>query len=162
MHVHPYVAVHVGPYPDRYVRLSGATKSVNRALEAKNRALAGIKGYITNLPNPEPEQVIGVYSRLLQVEKSFRMSKTDLAARPIFHHTRELIEAHLTIVFAALAVSRWIEDRTGWSIKKFVKTARRFRAVEIQAGPHTITAEDPIPEDLADALERIHRSSTTH
>jgi hypothetical protein len=45
----------------------------------------------------------------LQVEKSFRMSKTDLAARPVFHHTRESIEAHLTIVFAALAVSRWIE-----------------------------------------------------
>jgi Transposase DDE domain len=72
---------------NRYVRLTGATKSVNRALEAKNRALAGIKGYITNLPNPDPEQVIGAYSRLLQVEKCFRMSKTDLAARPIYHHT---------------------------------------------------------------------------
>ena len=90
------------------------------------------------------------------------MSKHDLQARPIYHHQRTSIEAHLTIVFAALAVSRWIEDTTAWSIKKFVKTARRFRAVEIQAGPHTITAEDPIPEDLADALERIHRSSTTH
>jgi hypothetical protein len=67
---------------NRYVRLTGATKSVNRALEAKNRALAGVKGYLTNLPNPDPEQVIGAYSRLLHVEKSFRMSKSDLAARP--------------------------------------------------------------------------------
>jgi hypothetical protein len=67
---------------NRYVRLTGATKSVNRALEANNRALAGVKGYLTNLPNPDPEQVIGAYSRLLQVEKSFRMSKSDLAARP--------------------------------------------------------------------------------
>ena len=50
---------------NRYVRLTGATKSVNRDLEAKNRALAGIKGYVTNLPNPDPEQVIGAYSRLL-------------------------------------------------------------------------------------------------
>jgi hypothetical protein len=80
-----------------------------------------------------------------QVEKSFRMSKTDLAARPIFHHTRESIEAHLTIVFAALAMSRWVENTTGWSIKRFVTTARRCRTIQIQAGEHTITAADPYP-----------------
>jgi hypothetical protein len=141
---------------NRYVSLTGATKTVNRKLEAKNRALAGIKGYITNLENPEPDQVIGAYSRLLQVEKSFRMSKTDLAARPIFHHTRESIEAHLTIVFAALAVSRWIENTTGWSIKRFVTTARRYRTIEIQAGDHTITAADPVTAELQTALDAIH------
>jgi hypothetical protein len=141
---------------NRYVRLTGATKSVNRALEAKNRALAGVKGYLTNLPNPDPEQVIGAYSRLLQVEKSFRMSKSDLAARPVYHHTRESIEAHLTIVFAALAVSRWIENTTGWSIKRFVTTARRYRTIDIQAGEHTITAADPVPDDLQAALDAIH------
>jgi hypothetical protein len=37
-------------------------------------------------------------------------------------------------VFAALAVSRWIEAQTGWSIRKLVKTARRYRTIEIQAG----------------------------
>ena len=42
---------------------------------------------------------------------------------------------HFTIVFAALAVSRWIDAHTGWSIRKFVRTARRYRAIEIQAGP---------------------------
>jgi Transposase DDE domain len=141
---------------NRYVRLTGATKSINRTLEAKNRALAGIKGYVTNLPDPKPEQVIGSYSQLLQVEKSFRMSKTDLAARPIFHHTRESIEAHLTIVFAALAMSRWIENTTGWSIKRFVTTARRYRTIQIQAGDHTITAADPIPADLHAAIDAIH------
>lgn len=141
---------------NRYVRLAGATKSVNRALETKNRALAGIKGYITNLPDPDPEQVIGAYGRLPQVEKSFRMSKTDLAARPIYHHTRESIEAHLTIVFAALAISRWIETTTRWSIKRFVTTARRYRTIQIQAGNHTITAADPIPTELQTALDAIH------
>ncbi|EEP72351.1 transposase [Micromonospora sp. ATCC 39149] len=105
---------------------------------------------------PDPGQVIGAYSRLLQVEKSFRMSKTDLAARPIYHHTRESIKAHLTIVFAALAVSRWIENTTGWSIKRFVTTARRYRTIQIQAGDHTITAADPIPAELQTALDSIH------
>jgi hypothetical protein len=55
-------------------------------------------------------------------------------------------------VFAAFAVTRFIEARTGWSIKKFVRIARRYRTIQIRAGQHTITAEDPIPPDLRDAL----------
>src|SRR3954452_118123 len=106
--------------------------------------------------------MIGSYGRLFQIEKSFRMSKHDLQARPIYHHQRDSIDAHLTIVFAALAVSRWIEDSTGWSIKKFVRTARRYRTIEIQAGGHTITAADPLPDDLRDALEAINQLPDAH
>ena len=87
------------------------------------------------------------------------MSKHDLQARPIYHHKRESIEAHLTIVFAALAVSHWIEHQTGWSIKKFVRTARRYRTVQMRAGKQTLTAADPLPEDLREAIAKI---STGH
>jgi Transposase DDE domain len=148
---------------NRFIQLDGATKSVNRELETKARTLAGIKGYITNLaacPDGTPvtaEFVIGSYHELWNIEKSFRMSKSDLQARPIYHRKRDSIEAHLTIVFAALAVSRWIEARTGWSIRKFVKTARRYRTIGIQAGRQTITAADPVPDDLRQALEAINR-----
>jgi hypothetical protein len=57
---------------------------------------------------------------------------------------------------SALAVSRWIERQTGWSIRKFVKTARRYRTIEIQAGSHVITAADPLPGDLRQALDSIN------
>lgn len=140
---------------NRFIHLSGGTKKVNRTLETKARSLAGLKGYATNL-DVGAEFVIDAYHRLFQIEKSFRMSKHDLQARPIYHHKRESIEAHLTIVFAALAVSRWIEDTTGWSIRRFVRTARRYRTIEIQAGPHTVTAADPLPDDLHHALQTIH------
>jgi len=63
---------------NRFVQLTGARKSINRDLETKTRALAGLKGYVTNLPEPTPEFVMGAYHQLWQVEKSFRMSKTDL------------------------------------------------------------------------------------
>lgn len=119
---------------NRFVQVTGATKAVNRDLEAKARALAGIKGYVTNITDPNPELVIGAYRRLLQVEKSFRMAKSDLAARPIYARTRDSIEAHLSIVFAAIAVGRWIEETTSWSLRKFVKTARRYRTIEITLG----------------------------
>ena len=147
---------------NRFIALDGATTSVNRELEAKARPLAGMKGYITNLtacPDGTPVTpgfVIGSYRQLLEIERSFRMAKSDLQARPVYHRKRDSIEAHLTIVFAALAVSRWIEHQTGWSIRRFVKTARRYRTVEIQAGPHTITAADPLPDELREALEAIN------
>jgi hypothetical protein len=147
---------------NRFITLSGGQKSVNRDLEAKARALAGWKGYIANINNPTPEFVIGAYQRLFQIEKSFRMAKSDLAARPIYHRTRDSIEAHLTIVFAALAVSHWIEHTTGWSIKKFTKTMRRYRTVEIQAGDHTITAADPLPAEAHTALEAIRAHQEGH
>jgi hypothetical protein len=82
------------------------------------------------------------------------MAKSDLAARPIYHRTKDSIEAHLTIVFAALAVSHWIEDTTGWSVKKFVKTVRRYRTIHIPAGEHVITAADPLPDDVHQTLKR--------
>jgi transposase len=147
---------------NRFVKLTDATKTVNRQLEAKARALAGIKAYVTNITDPTPELVIGAYRRLFQIEKSFRMAKSDLAARPIYHRTRDSIEAHLTIVFAALAVSRWIEDTTGWTIRKFVKTVRRYRTIQIQAGDHTITAADPLPNDLRGTLAKINHRAEAH
>ncbi|MBL7502518.1 IS1634 family transposase [Frankia sp. CNm7] len=140
---------------NRFVQLTGADKSVNRTLEAKARALAGFKGYSTNIDNPTPEFVLQAYNRLLNIEKSFRMSKSDLAARPIYHHKRESIDAHLTIVFAALAVTRHVEERTGWSIRRFVRTTRRYRTIQIRAGEQILTAEDPLPTDLRTALALI-------
>jgi hypothetical protein len=59
-------------------------------------------------------------------------------------------------VVAAMAVSHYIEAQTGWSIKKFVRTARRYRTVTVQAGSHTLTAAEPPPADLAEALVKIH------
>ena len=50
-----------------------------------------------------------------------------------------------------MAVSHYIEHRTGWSIKKFVRTTRRYRTVKIKAGRQTLTAAD----DLRDALAKI-------
>jgi len=104
------------------------------------------------------EFVINAYHQLWRIEKSFRMSKHDLQARPIYHHKRESIDAHLTIVFAALAVSHYIEHQTGWSIKKFVRTARRYRTVRIKARRQILTAADPLPDELRDALTKIDGS----
>ena len=141
---------------NRYIQLSGATKSVNRQLEAKTRALAGWKGYTTNLVGQPAQFVIDAYHQLWRIEKSFRMSKHDLQARPIYHRTRDSIEAHLTSCSPLWRSSHSIEHQTGWSIKKFVRTARRYRTVQIRAGRQMLTAADPLSDDLAEALAKIN------
>jgi hypothetical protein len=95
------------------------------------------------------DYVIDAYHRLFQTDASFRMSKHDLAASPIDHHKRGSIEAHLSIVFAALAVGRLVEEDTEWSIRRFVHTARRYRTVQNRAGQHLLTAEYHCPTTLA-------------
>lgn len=65
-------------------------------------------------------------------------------------------------MFAALAVSHWVETRTSWSIKKFVRTTRRYRTVNIRAGDQIITAADPLPDDLREALAKIPEKMRTN
>jgi len=101
--------------------------------------------------------VISSYHQLYRIEKSFRMTKSDLRAS-----LRESIEAHLTIVFAAIAVGHWIEDATGMSIKKFVNTAKAVRTTLVRIGDHIIPADDDVPLELATALADIRSSATAH
>ena len=68
---------------------------------------------------------------------SFRMSKHDLRARPVFHHTRDAIEAHLTMVMASLAVARYIQDATGISIARIVRELRSLQEVTINLNATT-------------------------
>jgi hypothetical protein len=141
---------------NRYIQLSGDVRSVNRTLEAQARALAGWKSYATNLVGQPPLFVIDSFHRLRRAERAFRMSKHDLEARPIHHRIPDSIEAHLTIVFAAMAVTQLIERQTGWGIEKFVNTVRRYRTVQIRAGRQILTAADPVPYNVAHVLAKIN------
>jgi len=93
----------------------------------------------------DSRDIIAKYHDLWHVEQSFRMSKTDLRARPMFHRTRDAIEAHLTIVFAALAVAREVQDRTGLAIGNVVKQLRPLRTSTIVINGATESFPPQIP-----------------
>jgi hypothetical protein len=142
----------------RFVTTKSGTQTLDEASLARARRVAGLKGYVTNIPADvmPAGEVIASYHDLWHVEASFRMSKSDLRARPVFHHTRESIEAHLTIVFAALAVARYLQDASGMSIKKIVRTLRPLQQVNVRIAGHDHLAEDPLTpaaETILDALE---------
>ena len=119
----------------------------------------GLKGYVTNIPAEvmPAAEVICAYHDLWHVEQSFRMSKTDLRARPMFARTKDAIEAHLTIVFTALAVAREAQNRTGLAIRNLVRQLRTLRSatIAINGAVQTIQpAISPEQQALLDALQQ--------
>lgn len=141
----------------RFVTVKGDDRTLDETSLARARGLVGLKGYVTNLDAAQmpAAEVIGKYHELWHVEKSFRMSKHDLAARPIFHHLNDSIEAHLTIVFAALAVSHAVQDKTGLSIAKVVKQLRPLRSATIAINGTQQTFPPLVPDDQAEILTHL-------
>ncbi|CAI9410259.1 IS1634 family transposase [Nocardioides sp. T2.26MG-1] len=144
----------------RFVKTRNGATILDEASLARARGLVGLKGYVTNIPATlmPAVEVIGSYHDLWHVEQSFRMSKTDLAAKPIFHHTRDAIEAHLTIVFAALAIARNLQNTTGLSIKKIITTLRPIQQITVRIAGHEHLAADPIPPAAEAILTALHAS----
>ncbi len=145
----------------RFLKISGATKELDQTTIDRARQLAGLKGYVTNLPRAQMTgaAVIEAYHDLWRVEESFRMTKHDLRARPVFHHQRDTIEAHLTVVFAALAISRHLQDTSGVSIKKIVKTLRVARSATIEINSQRLTLDPelkPAARNLLNQLQTGH------
>jgi hypothetical protein len=150
----------------RFVKTSNGTRSLDQAALTRARRLVGLKGYVTNIPASllPPSEVIGSYHDLWHVEASFRMSKTDLAARPMFARKRDAIEAHLTVVFTALAVAREAQNRSGMAIRNLVRRLRVLRSATIaingvvQTFPPAISPEQ---QSILDALTAAERHPLT-
>ena len=123
-----------------------------------------MKGYVTNIPATvmPAAQVIASYHDLWHVEQSFRMSKTDLRARPIFHHQRDAIEAHLTVVVTALAIARELQQQTGLSIKKIVRTLRPLQEITVTIAGHEHLDADPLTHTALDILAATGDLWPTH
>jgi len=106
----------------RFVTARGASYGLHEERIARARALLGIKGYYTSIPKERTTdaEIIAHYRGLWHVEQAFRMSKSDLATRPIFHHTEDAIRAHVLICFLALAIGKYLEITAERSLRQVV------------------------------------------
>jgi len=141
----------------RFITIQGGKRGLNQPVIDRAKRLAGYKGYVTNLPldgpgKTDPETLINAYHQLYEVEHSFRMSKHDLKARPIFHHRCDAIEAHLTVVFAALAISRAIQATTGVTINRWRQTLAPIRTAVINIAGHQLTIPPALPDTIKPLL----------
>jgi len=94
---------------NKFLRIEGkATVIIDEEKIKADHAWDGLKAYITNTSLPA-KKVAGNYVHLWQIEKAFRISKTDLRVRPIYHRLRHRIEAHICIAFAAYTIYKEME-----------------------------------------------------
>lgn len=106
--------------------------SLNEEIIEKYKALEGIKGYKTNIKNISYKLLVKRYKDLWRIEQSFRIAKSDLEARPIYHRRKSSIEYHVLIVFAALCMTKVIEMKEKQSIKKVVDDLKDRWAVTLK------------------------------
>lgn len=138
----------------KFTKSTGQKIELNQKLIGKTEKLLGIKGYYTNLEETVVDNItiIERYHELYKIEQAFRISKSDLETRPIFHYKEEPIKLHLLICFMALVVSKHVELQTNISIRKFIHESKKItdarlknkltnKEIRIRANPTTATNE---------------------
>lgn len=117
---------------NKYLTLEGQAQiSIDYQRFQADQAWDGLKGYITNTTLPT-DQVISHYHQLWHIEKAFRISKTDLRIRPVYHRLKNRIEAHICICFAAYAVYKELErllqvNQIDISVEKAIEEIKEIR-----------------------------------
>lgn len=135
---------------------------LNTKLIKKDELLDGIKGYYTNVTGIEESLIVSRYKDLWHVEKAFRIAKTDLEARPIFHHQRITIEAHMIIVFVSLCTVKSIELLTGISIKRVKDQIWKVLDLTVEdtlTSQKFVTRMDTSTNEIAELVENLKRRS---
>lgn len=116
--------------------------SINQTKIQEDSQWDGLKGYITNTKLSK-EEVIENYKDLWQIEKAFRIAKTDLEIRPIYHRVQRRIEAHICIAFVAYKIYKELqrllkEKKSDLSPEKAIEIAKTIYAIKVK---HPVTHE---------------------
>jgi transposase len=94
---------------NKYLKLEGEiTVAIDYDKYKQDVVWDGLKGYLTNTALPK-ESIIEHYKNLWQIEKAFRISKTDLRVRPIYHRLERRIKSHLIIAFCSYKLYKELE-----------------------------------------------------
>ncbi|MDP4011689.1 MAG: IS1634 family transposase [Candidatus Roizmanbacteria bacterium] len=117
----------------------------------------GLKGYVTNSNNQSNfKEIIDQYHNLWKVEKAFRMSKSDLRERPIFHQKIKRIKSHLILCFVSLLVMKEAEKilkRKNYTIEKTIEIIGKVGEGEIRIGNTKMPLESELNQDTKDILK---------
>lgn len=110
--------------------------AINYHKIAEDAAWDGLKGYLTNTDLPK-ENIYNAYHNLWNVELAFRIAKSKIEIRPIFHFTRKRIEAHISICFVALKTYKELErvlkmNNISMSVNKVLNLAKTITTIQVK------------------------------
>jgi transposase len=117
----------------KFLKSSKAENILNQNLIEKHKKLAGLKAYTTNLEDTvSKEEIIQHYHTLFRVEHAWRIAKSDLESRPIYHHKADSIKNHILICYLALTISVYLELKTGLSILQITKQLKSITDAKLR------------------------------
>jgi transposase len=132
---------------------------LNEKLIDKTTKLLGIKGYYTDVEESIATStiIINRYHELYKIEQAFRVSKSDLQTRPIFHFKEEPIKLHVLICFMALAISKHIEIKSSMSIRAFLDKCKKITDGRLfnKINKKEIIMKAKVPDELAEIISKI-------
>ncbi|GHA49199.1 IS1634 family transposase [Salinimicrobium marinum] len=133
---------------NKFLKLEGEiTVAIDTEKLRQDARWDGLKGYLSNTKLPK-EQIIENYQHLWKIEYAFRIAKTDLKIRPIYHRLQKRIEAHICISFVAYKVFKELERQ----LKAKKATISANKAIEIAENIHEITFELPSGSKISKLL----------
>ena len=121
---------------NKYLKLDGEINiTIDKEKFQKDAKWDGLKGYVTNA-KLDKEEILANYAHLWQIEKAFRIAKTDLKIRPIFHRKQQRIEAHICLNFVAYKVYKELErqlkeKKSDLSPEKVIEILQSIYQIEI-------------------------------
>lgn len=129
---------------NKYLKMEGELKiSIDKNKFEMDSRWDGLKGYITNT-SLSKEEIIEHYHHLWKIEKAFRIAKTDLKIRPVYHQLRRRIEAHICIAFVAYKIYKELERQ----LKHLQSTLTPEKAIEIAKTIYAIKATKPLSNEV--------------
>ena len=149
----------------KYLILENQSKvaGIDREKIEQDKRHDGLKGYWTNLNiKNKPKEIIDQYHNLWQVERAFRMSKSDLAERPIFHRRKKRIAGHLLICFCSLLVMKETEKilkPINISLARAIEVLAKVGQGETKIGNISLLTESELSTEVKSILNRIKRLS---
>ena len=150
---------------NKYLKLKGEV-SIEIDYEKFNndKFWDGLKGYITNTKLND-KQVIENYKNLWYIEKAFRMSKTDLRIRPIYHRLKHRIEAHICISFTAYCIYKELErvlhkEKSKLSLKKAAELTHNMYQIRftLPESKHTKSTLLKMDDEQAELYQIINKN----
>lgn len=103
----------------RYVKVDEGTTTIDNNKVNKDAMWDGMHGIITNIKDKNAKELLAKYHSLWHIEEAFRINKTDLKMRPIYHWTQERIESHIAICYMSFAVLKYIQYKVEVTQIKF-------------------------------------------
>ena len=129
---------------NKFLKMNGEIKIVvDKSKIAADKKWDGLKGFITNTTLSK-EAVIENYGHLWQIEKAFRVAKTDLKIRPVYHYSKPRIEAHICLAFVAYKIYKELERQ----LKEKQTTISPEKAIEIAKSIYSIQAIKPNSKEV--------------